>query len=186
MFERIISKIAKALNRNGIDYIVIGGQAVLLYGEPRFTKDVDIILGVDIDYLERILEITNKIDFKPIPKDLENFVKRTYVLPLMEKSSKIRVDLIFSFSPFERRAIERAKTVDINNTKVSFVSLEDLIVFKLFSGRAKDLEDVKVLLNKKIKIDENYLLKTLKELSDPERDLLKVYKDLKNKKNDQR
>jgi hypothetical protein len=34
--------------------MVIGGQAVLLYGEPRLTKDIDITLGEGIESLEKI------------------------------------------------------------------------------------------------------------------------------------
>ena len=33
--------------------MLIGGQAVLLYGEPRLTRDIDITLGVDVDKIRR-------------------------------------------------------------------------------------------------------------------------------------
>ena len=49
MFKEIIIRIAKAFKENNIPYIIIGGQAVLLYGEPRLTRDIDIILGLSID-----------------------------------------------------------------------------------------------------------------------------------------
>ncbi len=42
MFEHLLAKIATALNKAEIPYMVIGGQAVLLYGEPRLTKGIDI------------------------------------------------------------------------------------------------------------------------------------------------
>ncbi len=42
MFERLLTKIATALNKAEIPCMVIGGQAVLLYGEPRLTKGIDI------------------------------------------------------------------------------------------------------------------------------------------------
>ena len=41
MFARLLGKIATALNKFKIPYMVIGGQAVLVYGEPRATKDID-------------------------------------------------------------------------------------------------------------------------------------------------
>ncbi len=46
MFEELLKKIGLALDENAIPYMVIGGQAVLLYGEPRLTRDIDITLGV--------------------------------------------------------------------------------------------------------------------------------------------
>ena len=39
MFEELLSKISVHLNRHHIPYMIIGGQAVLLYGEPRLTRD---------------------------------------------------------------------------------------------------------------------------------------------------
>jgi len=38
MFEEILSKIAASLKKHAIPYMIIGGQAVLLYGEPRLTS----------------------------------------------------------------------------------------------------------------------------------------------------
>lgn len=175
MFKEIIIRIAKAFKENNIPYIIIGGQAVLLYGEPRLTKDIDIILGLSIDSLDKIIELVEKEELKPIPKDISNFVKETFVLPVIEPVSKIRIDLIFSFSTFERQAIKRARKVNFDEVKVNFVSLEDLIVFKIFSARARDIEDVRILLVKNKNIDRDYIKRTLKELSDTEKDLLKIY-----------
>ncbi|NLF09683.1 MAG: nucleotidyltransferase family protein, partial [Pirellulaceae bacterium] len=47
MFEKLLKRIAVALNDAGLPYMIFGGQAVLLYGEPRLTRDIDISLGVD-------------------------------------------------------------------------------------------------------------------------------------------
>jgi hypothetical protein len=42
VFQDLLKRVAGELSRNAIPYMVIGGQAVLLYGEPRLTKDIDI------------------------------------------------------------------------------------------------------------------------------------------------
>ncbi|MBI4745658.1 MAG: hypothetical protein HY786_03715, partial [Deltaproteobacteria bacterium] len=49
MFEEILARIGAALDKYNIPYMIIGGQAVLLYGEPRLTRDIDITLGVSPD-----------------------------------------------------------------------------------------------------------------------------------------
>jgi hypothetical protein len=63
MFENLLERIAQSLTNAGIPYMVIGGQAVLLYGEPRLTKDIDITLGADLtrlqDVLSAVLETQN-------------------------------------------------------------------------------------------------------------------------------
>lgn len=61
MLSGLIEKIASGLEREGIEYMVLGGQAVLLYGEPRLTKGIDITLGVGPESLEKILGLCEKI-----------------------------------------------------------------------------------------------------------------------------
>jgi len=56
MFEKLLSDIGNHLGLAGIPYMVIGGQAVLLYGEPRLTRDIDITLGLGIDDLEKLIK----------------------------------------------------------------------------------------------------------------------------------
>jgi len=45
-FERLIAGVARALGTRGVPYMLIGGQAVLLHGEPRLTQDIDVTPGV--------------------------------------------------------------------------------------------------------------------------------------------
>lgn len=178
MFKKLIVSIANAFSENNIPYIILGGQAVLLYGEPRLTKDIDITLGLNIDAVDRVVDILKKIAVVPIPEDFHQFVKRTMVLPLIEKSFGIRVDIIFSFSEFERSAIKRAHIVKIDDTDVHYVSLEDLIIFKVFSGRPRDREDVRVILIKNKEIDSTYIKNKLKELSFEDTDFLKTFHEI--------
>ena len=44
--------------------MVIGGQAVLLYGEPRLTKGIDITLGVDLENLSKAIDMVKSIDLQ--------------------------------------------------------------------------------------------------------------------------
>lgn len=63
MFEKIICSIGSELERRNISYMLIGGQAVLLYGEPRLTRDIDITLGVDVDKIEEVISVTRELAF---------------------------------------------------------------------------------------------------------------------------
>ena len=165
MFEELLSKIGVCLNRYNLPYMIIGGQAVLLYGEPRLTRDIDIILGVNIDHLNKLLAVVKELSLKPIPKDkdIDSFVKQTMVLPTIEESTGIRVDFIFAFTPYEINAIKRVKKVIIMGQEVAFASLEDLIIHKIFAGRPRDLEDVKSVIVKNPGIDSKYIRNWLKE-----------------------
>lgn len=110
MFEQLLKKIAQALDKGRIPYMIIGGQAVLLYGEPRLTRDIDITLGITLEKLDLVLDLAKGIGLRPLV-DPENFTRKTMVLPCQYPKADIRVDFIFSFSPYERQALERVRTV---------------------------------------------------------------------------
>lgn len=141
--------------------MVIGGQAVLLYGEPRTTRDIDITLGIGLEGLTTILAIINRLGLTPLVQKLESFVNETMVLPAADDTTGIRVDFIFSFTPYERQAIARATAVRIGTAEVRFAALEDVVIHKIFAGREKDLEDVRTILLKNPHYDRKYIEKWL-------------------------
>lgn len=166
MFQRLLKKLASELNKNNIPYMVIGGQAVLIYGEPRLTKDIDIILGVGPEKLNQVKVVVKKLGLKILTNNIENFVRQTMVIPVLDEKSDIRIDFIFSFTPYEQQAINRAKKINILNALVNFASLEDLIIFKIIARRERDIEDVRLILLKNNKYDKHYIVKWLKEFDD--------------------
>jgi hypothetical protein len=85
-----LARIARALDNARLPYVVVGGQAVLVYGDPRFTKDIDITLGVDSDKLEAVRKICAELSLVSKPKDAETFVKQTNVFPVKEEGTNIR------------------------------------------------------------------------------------------------
>lgn len=180
MFEETLAKIGDSLSKNNIPYMIIGGQAVLLYGEPRLTRDIDITLGINIDRINDILNIVKELSLKPIPLDVESFVKQTMVLPALDETTGIRVDFIFSFTPYETGAIKRAKKIKILNQEVYFASVEDVIIHKIFASRPRDLEDVRTIILKNPEIDVQYTRNWLKEfdVSSDKKDFLKTFEDI--------
>lgn len=166
MIQRLIAKIAKTLDKHSVPYMLIGGQAVLLYGSVRLTEDIDVTLGVDIDRLLEIKQILSKINIT-IPKNIDDdFVKKTNVLVAVDRNTKIRIDFIFSFTPYEKQALKRVKKTMIYNYNVNFASCEDTVIHKMFAARPRDLEDVRILLEKNIKkLDSAYIKKWLGEFS---------------------
>ena len=160
--------------------MVIGGQAVLLYGEPRLTKDIDITLGVGVRELNKLKETISSLGLKILVERDEEFVERNMVLPTLDEKSGIRVDFIFSFSPYERQAIERAKDIKLGRSLVRFASLEDVVIHKVIAGRARDLEDIKSILLKNQKYDSDYIEKWLKEFDKSlTEQFLKIFREIK-------
>jgi len=166
VFQELLARISRELAAARIPYMVIGGQAVLLYGEPRLTKDIDITLGVGTDRYESIRALSHRLNLKFLTEDPEAFVIKTMVLPLLDEQTGIRIDLIFSFSSYEQQAIARSKSVTFDVTagvSVQFASLEDIIIHKMIAGRPRDIEDIKSIILKNPAYDKTYISRWLSE-----------------------
>ncbi len=161
MFENLLKKLALGLERESVPYMIIGGQAVLLYGEPRITRDIDVALGIDTSRAEPVLRLTEDLGLKILIDDVKEFLRQTFVLPALDPQTNIRIDFVFSLSEFERQAIHRCNTVAIGGVDVRFASLEDLIILKIFAGRPRDLEDVKKIIQKNPDYDRPFVEKCL-------------------------
>jgi len=163
VFQELLTRISGELKRQRIPYMVIGGQAVLLYGEPRLTKDIDITLDMGTEGLKKLKGVARKLGLRTLVDNQADFVSKTMVLPVSHDKTGIRVDFIFSFSPYEKQAIERAVDVKLGRSTIKFATLEDVVIHKIIAGRARDLEDVKCILLKNHGYDGRYIRKWLRE-----------------------
>lgn len=152
MFPELLARVAGALEAAKLPYMVIGGQAVLLHGEPRLTRDVDLTLGAGLERLESLVAAIPGMGLRALVSP-DEFTRRTLVLPCEDLQSRLRVDFIFSFTPYERQAIERAQSVSIGGAKVRFASPEDLVVHKILAGRPRDIEDVRGVIRRNPGLD---------------------------------
>lgn len=165
-FESLLARITEEVEARGLEFMLIGGQAVLLHGRPRLTEDIDLTLAAGPEALSRVLGACEALRLEPLPEDLEAFVRETYVLPAAEPETGIRVDFIFSTTPYERQAIERAVRVELGGIEVPFATAEDLILHKLFAGRPRDLEDAATVVRLQAeKMDWNYLERWAEEFT---------------------
>jgi len=146
--------------------MLIGGQAVLVHGRPRLTEDIDVTLGTDPSRLADVLAVCATLGLEALPGDLERFVRDTFVLPARDPATRIRVDFIFSTTPYERQAIERADHLTIGGADVPVATAEDLILHKLFAGRPRDIEDAESVVRRKGgALDWDYLMRWAREFA---------------------
>lgn len=134
----------KCLNRAGVDYILVGGWAVNLYGYVRATVDLDIWICVNPDNARKVFEALREFG-APLggmtAKDFEEYgmIFQIGVAPR-------RIDLISKISGVEYRdAVQRAQVQDVYGVPVRVISLEDLISNKKASARDKDILDARQL-----------------------------------------
>jgi hypothetical protein len=81
VFREILKKLSVQLDKNEIPYVVIGGQAVLLYGEPRQTNDIDITLGLDVDQTAHVLEVVKSLELNVLVEEsIEQSNKKNWMV----------------------------------------------------------------------------------------------------------
>lgn len=182
-FEYQLRQLVKFLDDAKIDYAVLGGIAVSVYSEPRMTRDIDLNVVLNMNDLSAFLKKSRGYGFRPIPPDINNFVKETGVIPMRFYKGGVagKFDFIIAQNPIEFAGVKRARFKKILNVRVKIVTAEDLLLHKLFSDRPRDREDARgILLRQGKKLDLEYVGAWLKKTSGlgPLRHLLKEFKEL--------
>ena len=163
--EAAVAQAAAVFESLGIPYMLIGGLAVSVWGEPRATIDADFTVWTEPDDFEQtVLRLCES--FQCLTRNPAEFARGARVLPI-RTAQGTRMDIIFGRLPWEKEAIGRAQQKELSGRSVAVASVEDLIVMKLFSEREKDADDARRLLNRfKGKLDPGYLEPLLESLAD--------------------
>lgn len=145
---RVLHTLAATLDQRGDPWYLFGAQAVVIYGRPRLTADVDVTVGMPIEEWGVLADSLSKAGFSSRVEGLDDaFVFRTRVLPLVHSESGFPVDLVIAGPVgLERDFLARSRRYDLQGIEVSLISPEDLVVAKVLAGRSKDWEDVRGIL----------------------------------------
>lgn len=154
-----VEAIVRSLNENRVQYLIVGGLAVVAHGYVRFTADVDLVLSVDRGNLIRAIAALKSLDYRPrAPVDFDEFIdpanrrkwasqKAMMVFSLFSaKHPATEIDLFLEpptdFPSAYASAVHQEIAPGLN---AAFCSLEDLIKMKSVTGRARDQEDISQL-----------------------------------------
>lgn len=152
------SDIFAALNRAKVRYLVVGGVAVVAYGVPRTTYDVDIIVEFSRVNLQRLGEAMRSIGFMPRlpvgPEGLANVAQRRrwinqkgmQVYAFMEQRPPFRiVDIMVKHVGNFRHLYGKRTHAVLNKVRIPLVPRDHLLRMKRIAGRPQDLEDIRDL-----------------------------------------
>lgn len=162
--EELLEKIASILRELNISYAVTGGIAITVWGRPRFTADIDIVVELVSQKLDKLAEKLLGID-KAVYVDkrmMQRALERRGEFNFIHPASGLKVDFwVLKNDLFSREQINRAVRKKIANVPIIFVSPEDLILSKLLwykeSESDRQLEDVASVLRRQKKLDWRYL-----------------------------
>ena len=147
-------------------FCIIGGLAVVRWGQPRMTEDVDISLltglGSEGLYVDLLLH-----RFVARISDARTFALDNRVL-LASASNHVALDIVLAGFPYEEQVITRASTWEVaRGVSLLTASAEDLVVLKSFAGRDQDWADVRGILHRQLgALDWPYVTGALEPLCD--------------------
>ncbi len=150
--------------QRGWRFCFVGGLAVLRWGRPRATQDIDIELltgfGGEGPYVQALLG-----RFRSRLPDAAAFARESRTL-LLEASNGVPADVAFGAVPFEEKAVERASFFEfLPGVSLRTCSAEDIVVFKAFAARPIDWFDIEGILAKMgDQLDWDYILEELRPL----------------------
>src|SRR4030095_8002046 len=115
-------------------YLVVGGYAVIIYGYPRLTIDIDIWVKPSFENSEKVIKTINEFGFKFDNLSREDFDNHDNVIQLGRPP--YRVDILTDIEGMRFEDCYRRKFVyKKNDLVINFISKEDLLKNKKLVGR---------------------------------------------------
>ncbi|NNJ24800.1 nucleotidyltransferase [Alienimonas chondri] len=138
------SELLSIMDRHEVRYLVIGGYAVMLYAEPRWTKDLDLWIALDETNAHAVFSALKEFGAPLSGLSASDFSTPGYFYQMGRPP--LRVDLMMEIpgGDFES-AWSRRNTVQVGDQHVHFISREDLITVKRAAGREQDLRDAEAI-----------------------------------------
>ena len=143
-FPQDFSEFLKLLNDHHVDYLLVGGFAVAIYGYPRATADMDIWVARKRANAERLVACLREFGFDTPSLKPELFDDPDRIIRMGEAPLRIEILSEIDGVVFED-CMSRAEIQNVDGTPVRVISLEDLKTNKRSSGCPKDLDDLENL-----------------------------------------
>jgi hypothetical protein len=154
-----IERVLAALNDARVEYLVVGGVAVVLHGYLRTTADLDLVVRLERENVLRAMTALGELGYRPhapVPAEAladeatrEGWIRDKGLTVFSLWSAEhpaFEVD-VFVAEPFDFEAtFARALHVALDTTTATVVSLSDLIALKKSVARPQDLLDVEALM----------------------------------------
>ncbi len=131
-------------NEEKVEYVILGGHAVIAHGYLRTTGDIDIFVGSDEENAERIMKALERYGFTNNEFEPEDFTKIPSFLSFSRYDGWI--DLMnFTLGVTFEECYKNRSIFTVQGVPVNFISLPDLIRNKRATGRQQDMRDLENL-----------------------------------------
>ncbi|HLE96527.1 MAG TPA: nucleotidyl transferase AbiEii/AbiGii toxin family protein [Candidatus Thermoplasmatota archaeon] len=150
-FEDVAIAFDRACRAARVPYAFVGGMAVLAWGQPRTTSDIDALLAVELAQVPTMSAALAGEGLRGSEADFRDaFADRSHVSVFDERSA-FHVDVKIAFREDERRQVADAVDVPFRGAALRVARPEDTVAFKLLYGTPQDLADARSILVRQVK-----------------------------------
>jgi hypothetical protein len=148
--DKFVISFLKLLNNLNINYVVVSGYVSILFWRTRMTEDVDILIEkIGFNKFKTLLSMISNSFWCLNPGDEEelfDMLKSGHSIRFAEKESVIpKIELRFAESKLDRYALSKCVDVVLKGEVIKVSPIELQVVYKLYLGSNKDIEDARYL-----------------------------------------
>jgi hypothetical protein len=159
-----LQKLIARFNQKGV---VIGGVAIGVLVDPRFTNDLDAMFLLSIKDVPYFLEQAKLEGIEERAENNIEFLKRSRVLLLKHVDTDTVIDVSLGILPFEQEVIARSSLQEVDDAlSIRLPTPEDLFIMKAIAHRSKDLEDMRNTIIKYPNLDKKRIKKWVTEFAE--------------------
>jgi predicted nucleotidyltransferase len=165
---QVLKTVCQRLHDASIPYMVTGSIAANFYAVPRMTRDIDIVIEIKNEDIPKLIRIF-QADFYIDQESVFEAVQAQGMFNILHNEYVFKIDFIVrKVSTYRELEFQRRKRIKVDGMEICIVSLEDLILSKLFwakdSFSEMQLGDVRNLLSATKKLDRDYIHKWVQSL----------------------
>ena len=146
VFNEDFQEFIESLNKHKVEYILVGGYAVIVHGYSRTTGDLDIWVNPSLDNFENLIKACN--DFGLMLDDLTeyNFLDNKNIDVFTFGRPPVSIDIMKNVKGLEfKETYKNSIIVDIDGVSARVIHKNQLTVAKKASNRPKDQDDIEHL-----------------------------------------
>lgn len=136
----------RAMDAAGVPYAIVGGIAVMAWGQPRATMDIGALVALEPDDIDRFAEAVEDESFQVDRHAVRTaFEDRSHVT-VFDQGSAYHVDVKLALDAEERAEVEAAVVVPFEGGDLRIAPPEDVVAWKLRFGAPQDLQDARSIV----------------------------------------
>nr|MDO8132663.1 hypothetical protein [Candidatus Njordarchaeum guaymaensis] len=139
--KEVVREVADIFNRLHIEYAIVGGVAVSAWGNIRTTVDIDVVIDLNEENVQRLVYAFNSRGFSVREEDILPALKEKGHFTIFDNRSDYHIDAKGAYGETELETLRARRKVVLADTECYVAAPEDMIANKLLYGSEQDLND---------------------------------------------